>query len=68
MRTTITHAPSFVPAALGEYSGAAGAVAASLRRVYAKLGIDRADLGDLPTAGELTANTIASFKARHAET
>lgn len=43
-------APRLVPAQLGEFSGAMGAVIAAVRSLYRELGVDEGDLDDLPVA------------------
>ena len=55
----LQQAPEIVPAAIGDYSGAAGAVAACLQACYRQLGADEARLADLPVVGTLTTAAIA---------
>ncbi|MDR6685736.1 glucokinase [Arthrobacter sp. 1088] len=54
--------PTLVPAELGDFSGAAGAVVSSLRAIYADLGIQPEFLADLPATQALTPSSIG--KAR----
>ncbi|MDR1512273.1 MAG: ROK family transcriptional regulator [Propionibacteriaceae bacterium] len=62
IESTLRKAPEILPAALGDYSGAAGAVVAGLKTAYGDLGVREDDLTDLPAVGELTAATIAAAK------
>jgi hypothetical protein len=62
IESTLRKVPEILPAALGDYSGAAGAVVAGLQTAYGDLGLREEDLTDLPAVGELTAATIAAAK------
>ena len=57
----LQQAPAIVPAALGDYCGAAGAVAACLQACYRQMGADEARLVDLPVGGTLTSAAIARY-------
>lgn len=61
-QTTLEHnlrmSPKLVPAVLGDYSGAVGAVVASLHRVYAELGIQEQFLTHLPVSQTVTPDSI----------
>jgi glucokinase len=60
LRATLRVAPAIIPAALGDYSGAAGAVAEGLQASYLDLGVQAEHLTDLPAVGTLTAESIAA--------
>lgn len=55
---TLNASPALTYTELGDFSGAAGAVVAALHTLYAQLGADE-DLSGLPSAGPLTAESIA---------
>jgi glucokinase len=58
LQATLRVAPRISTAALGDFAGAAGAVADGLQRAYRELGVSDDHLGDLPAAGALTLATI----------
>lgn len=51
---TVRHAPSLVPAALGDLSGAYGAAVAALRSIYRGMAVPEEELSRLPSATALT--------------
>ena len=56
---TLRIAPTLVGASLGDFSGAAGAMVASLRAAYLALGVDDRALNELPNSNSLTVESIA---------
>jgi predicted NBD/HSP70 family sugar kinase/biotin operon repressor len=53
-------APQLLPASLGDYSGAVGAVVAALHTVYRGLGISERHLAGLPVSQTLTPDSISA--------
>jgi predicted NBD/HSP70 family sugar kinase len=66
LRGALGFAPPLIPAALGDFAGAAGAVAAGLKQSYRALGVRDADLPKLPSAGALTPEAVAAERGRMA--
>ena len=60
LRMALRYSPTLTAAALGDYSGAAGAAVASLHAEYASIGVQRDALASLP--GGTTLN-VASLRA-----
>lgn len=58
LERSLRMSPKLLPAVLGDFSGAVGAVVASLHTVYAGLGIQRQSLADLPVSQTLTPESI----------
>ena len=63
LRATLRMAPQIVGARLGDFSGAAGAVAEGLKHAYRDLGVPVEDLGTLPAAGALTLSAVEAVTA-----
>lgn len=59
-------APQLLPALLGDYSGAVGAVVAGLHTVYKGLGINEQQLAGLPVSQTLTPKSISTAALRPA--
>jgi glucokinase len=57
--------PRLLPATLGDFSGAVGAVVAGLHAVYAGLGMQQESLADLPVSQTLTPETIRRVQGDH---
>ena len=48
LQQTLRSSPQLIPAALGDFSGAVGAVVSALHSVYRSLGVEEEALGELP--------------------
>jgi len=62
LRQNLRTSPRLVPAALGDFSGAVGAVVSALHRVYRELGVEEGALGELPNDDTLDLATISKVQ------
>ena len=62
LERNLSISPGLVPTMLGDFSGAVGAVVASLHALYADLGIEQQFLADLPASQTLTPKSIRNVQ------
>lgn len=62
LERNLSISPRLVPTMLGDFSGAVGAVVASLHALYADLGIEQQFLAELPASQTLTPESIRNVQ------